>query len=140
MGILLLTGSAHGAEPAPVTAKSLLLVAPVPKPPQLEGAVTTIIDAAHLVVAGQQIRLIGVDPGPADAIAPFEKWLRAHATLTCEPSPRTGRYRCLTTNGVDVAEAALLNGAAQVADDAAPIYREREAEARQAGRGLWAKQ
>jgi hypothetical protein len=106
----------------------------------LEGTVTTVVDAAHLVVAGRQIRLIGVDPGPSDALAPFEKWLRARADLKCEPSPSTGRYRCVTLNGVDVAEAALLNGAAQVSDDAAPIYREREDEARQARRGLWAKQ
>lgn len=108
--------------------------------PQITGVVTRIVDAADLVINGQQLRLIGIDAGPREALPPFEKWVRSHAELKCELSQRRERYRCVTTTGVDVAEAALLNGAGQTSDDAAPIYRQREAEARKNRRGMWAKQ
>ena len=63
--------------------------------------------------------------------------MRGQGALMCEPDAQTYRYRCFTSSGVDVAEAAILNGAGRVGDGAAPSYREREAEARQGRRGLW---
>jgi endonuclease YncB( thermonuclease family) len=90
-----------------------------------------------LVVADQRIRLSGIDPGPSAVLAPFENWIRAQGVLQCEPDAQTGRYRCITSNGVDVVEAAILNGAGRVGDGATPSYRERETDARQAHRGLW---
>ena len=94
-------------------------------------------NAATLVVADQRIRLSGIDPGPSNVLSPFENWVRAQGALLCEPDAQTGRYRCFTGSGVDVAEAAILNGAGRVGDGATPGYREREAEARQGLRGLW---
>ena len=49
--------------------------------------------------------------GPPLCWPPFENWLRAQGALSCEPDGQTGRYRCFTSGGVDVAEAAILNGA-----------------------------
>jgi endonuclease YncB( thermonuclease family) len=43
----------------------------------------------------------------------------------------------LTGSGIDVAEAAILNGAGRVGDGATPQYRDSETQARNAKRGLW---
>jgi len=94
-------------------------------------------NAATLVVADQRIRLSGIDPGPSTVLSPFENWIRAQGALLCEPDAQTGRYRCFTSGGIDVAEAAILNGAGRVGDGATSGYREREAEARQGHRGPW---
>jgi endonuclease YncB( thermonuclease family) len=96
-----------------------------------------VANAATLVVADRRIRLSGIDPGPFAALGSFESWLHGQGAILCEPDAQTGRYRCFTSSGVDVAEAAILNGAGRVGDGAMPSYRERESEARQARRGLW---
>jgi endonuclease YncB( thermonuclease family) len=106
-------------------------------PAIVRGPVIRVPNAATLVVADQRIRLSGIDPGPPTVLAAFENWVRAQGALQCEPDAQTGRYRCFTANGVDVAEAAILNGAGRVGDGATPGYRERETEARQGHRGLW---
>jgi endonuclease YncB( thermonuclease family) len=106
-------------------------------PEIIRGPVTKVPNAGTLVVADQRIRLSGIDPGPSTVLSPFETWVRAQGALLCEPDAQTGRYRCFTNNGIDVAEAAILNGAGRVGDGATPGYREREADARQGRRGLW---
>jgi endonuclease YncB( thermonuclease family) len=108
-------------------------------PTVLKGLVTRVPNAATLVVADQRIRLSGIDPGPPGALSPFETWVRSQGALQCEPEAQTGRFRCLTGGGIDVAEAAILNGSGRVGAGAPPGYREREIEARQAHRGLWAQ-
>jgi endonuclease YncB( thermonuclease family) len=124
--------------PAPTVATPEA-TAPALKPPPavIRGPVTKVPNAATLVVADRRIRLSGIDPGPFAALGSFESWLHGQGALLCEPDAQTGRYRCFTNNGVDVAEAAILNGAGRVGDGAMPSYRERESEARQARRGLW---
>ena len=77
-------------------------------------------NAATLVVGDQRIRLSGIDPGPIEDLGPFEKWVEAQGDLICEPDARTERYHCLTGEGVDVAEAAILNGTGHVGDGARP--------------------
>ncbi|MGH7114729.1 MAG: thermonuclease family protein, partial [Stellaceae bacterium] len=86
-----------------------------------------------------RIRLSGIDPGPREVLAPFENWVRGQGALICKPDAQTGRYHCFTNGGVDVAEAAILNGAGRVGDGATPAYRQSETEARHDGRGLWAQ-
>lgn len=138
-------GDSNGAPPAgqgPEPATATTSRAPPPQATSaaaiLRGPVTRVPNAATLVVADQRIRLSGVvDPGPLTVFSPFENWLRAQGALSCEPDAQTGRYRCFTSGGIDVAEAAILNGAGRVGDGATPGYREREAEARQGRRGLW---
>lgn len=108
-------------------------------PGAIRGPVTKVPNAATLVVADQRIRLSGVDPGPQEALPPFENWVRGQGALVCEPDAQTGRYHCFTGGGVDVGEAAILNGAGRVGDGATPAYRQSEAEARQGKRGIWAQ-
>jgi endonuclease YncB( thermonuclease family) len=130
-------GSARGPDAAKAAASEGAVPEPKPPAPVIRGSVTKVPNAATLVVADRRIRLSGVDPGPFAVLGAFENWLHGQGALLCEPDAQTGRYRCFTSNGVDVAEAALLNGAGRVGDGATPSYRERESEARQARRGLW---
>jgi endonuclease YncB( thermonuclease family) len=128
-----------GQEPAPAKAAALGTTAPeaTAAPAVLRGPVTRVPNAATLVVSDQRVRLLGIDPGPPNYLTSFENWIRSQGTLSCEPEAQTGRYQYFTANGVDVAEAAILNGAGRVGDGATPGYRERETEARQGHRGLW---
>ena len=125
------------AEPAAAPMPGATSPEPASTAAIVQGPVTRVPNAATLVVGDQRIRLSGVDPGPPTVLAPFENWMRAQGALSCEPEAQTGRYRCFTSGGVDVAEAAIFNGAGRVGDGATPGYRERETEARQAHRGLW---
>jgi endonuclease YncB( thermonuclease family) len=131
--------------PTPATTASPAITRPVAATPAavtslpgaIRGAVTRVPNAATLVVADQRIRLSGIDPGPLEVLAPFESWVRGQGDLQCEPDAQTGRYRCFTSGGVDVAEAAILNGAGRVGDGAIAEYRDSETQARKGNRGLW---
>jgi endonuclease YncB( thermonuclease family) len=111
--------------------------ASVAAPNTIRGKVTRVPNAATLVVGDQRIRLSGIDPGPIEDLGPFDSWVRGEGELVCTPEAQTGRYRCLTGNGVDVAQAAILNGTGRVGDGALPEYRDSETQARQTHRGLW---
>jgi endonuclease YncB( thermonuclease family) len=128
-----------GGEAAPPPTTTPPVVTPAAAPGAIRGPVTRVPNAATLVVADQRLRLSGIDPGPGEALAPFESWVRGQGALMCEPDAQTGRYRCFTSGGVDVAEAAILNGAGRVGDGAKPEYRDSETQARTAKRGLWGK-
>ena len=112
-------------------------LAPASAPGAVRGKVDRVPNAATLVVGDQRIRLSGIDPGPAEVLGPFENWIEAQGDLVCDPDAQTGRYHCLTGGGIDVAEAAILNGAGRVGDGATPQYRDSETQARNAKRGLW---
>lgn len=132
-------GAATAAPPAPPAARPAAVSPPTATPAAaaVRGAVSKVPNAATLVVSDQRLRLSGIDPGPPAALGPFERWVEAQGALVCEPQAQTGRYRCLTGGGIDVAQAALLNGAGRVGDGASPAYRESETEARNAKRGFW---
>jgi endonuclease YncB( thermonuclease family) len=124
-------GGESAAPPAAATS------AAAAAPGVVRGPATKVPNAATLVVADQRLRLSGIDPGPQDVLAPFESWLRSQGALTCELDAQTGRYHCFTSGGIDVAQAAILNGAGRVGDGATPAYRDSETQARQGRRGLW---
>ncbi len=130
------SGTPPAPSPPPISAPG---ATPAAAPGVIRGPVTRVPNAATLVVNDQRIRLSGIDPGPQEVLAPFENWVRGQGALMCEPDAQTGRYHCLTGGGVDVAEAAILNGAGRVGDGATPDYRQSETAARQARRGLWAQ-
>ena len=127
----------HGLEPAAAATAGATSPETTSTPATVRGPVTRVPNAATLIVADQRVRLSGIDPGPSTVLAPFENWVRAQGVLHCEPDAQTGRYRCFTGGGVDVAEAAILNGAGRVGDGASPGYRESETQARTAKRGFW---
>jgi endonuclease YncB( thermonuclease family) len=135
-------GATAAAPPEPpaakaATAQPTAIPAAANPAGEIRGSVARVPNAATLVVADQRIRLSGIDPGPQVALGPFEKWVEAQGQLVCDPDAGTGRYRCLTGSGVDVAQAAILNGAGRVGDGASPAYRDSETQARNAKRGLW---
>ncbi len=105
--------------------------------PKISGPVTGVPNAANLVIDRQTIQLSGIDPGPASVLGPYEDWVVSHGPLECEPVANTGSYRCLTNTRIDVAEAAILNGAGRVGDGADAGYRESEKKAREQKKGLW---
>jgi len=106
----------------------------------LAGTVIGVMDAATLVVGEELVRLQGVAPGPADLLGAFAGWARSRSPVECQQQGSQGEYRCLSNNGVDIAEAAILNGFGRAAAAANPLYKQRESEARQAHRGLWQTQ
>jgi endonuclease YncB( thermonuclease family) len=130
--------AASAVPPGPAAASSPP-VAPASVAGQIRGKVARVPNAATLVVGDQRIRLSGIDPGPAEFLGPFESWVRNQGDLVCDPDAQTGRYHCFTGSGVDVAQAAILNGTGRVGDGASPEYRDSETQARDAKRGLWAQ-
>ncbi len=127
------------ATPATATSATATPAAATSAGAGIHGPLGNVPNAATLVVADQRIRLSGIDPGPQSVLGPFENWLKTQGALQCEPDANTGRYRCFTGAGVDIAQAAILNGSGRVGDGATPEYRQSENEARTAKRGLWAQ-
>jgi endonuclease YncB( thermonuclease family) len=69
----------------------------------------------------------------------FVESVRAQGPVACQKHEHSSRYRCSTAAGEDIAEAMLLGGVGRAAARATRSYRDAEAQARQKGRGLWAK-
>lgn len=107
--------------------------------PPIKGMVTDVPDAATLVVGTEQVHLQGIEPGPLPVLGNFAKWAKTRSPVECVVQQEPGLYRCTTSNGVDVAETAILNGAGRAANDASPLYKQSEATAKQARRGLWGR-
>lgn len=110
---------------------------PVTAIDKVTGGVSSVPNAATLVIGDKTVRLAGLDAGPATVLGPFESWVKGQGSLDCEPASGTGSFRCFTGKGIDVGEAAILNGAARVGDGATAVYREQEATARDGRKGLW---
>jgi endonuclease YncB( thermonuclease family) len=94
-----------------------------------------------LTVGGQPVPLYGIGflPSLTDVTGQsLAGWIASQKSLTCDPRPG-GTYRCLTDTNLDVAEAALLNGAASASPDAPSNYLAAQQAAQQARRGLWQK-
>lgn len=103
----------------------------------ISGQVSAYSDDGWPVIEGTTIRLNGVGPLAPGEAKPVSDWIATHGNyLACTPSQPAG-YRCLTRQNFDLAQAILLNGAARTSTDAMPAYREAEATARTAKRGVW---
>jgi endonuclease YncB( thermonuclease family) len=133
------SGDAPGAKPdAGQDGSASPPASPKPSRPPLKGTVAGVVDAATLVVGQRQVKLQGVEPGPQDVLGPFAIWVHSRSPVECqEEQDHPGLYHCVSNNGVDVGEAAILNGVGKAGVDASALYKQRESEARQAQRGLW---
>ena len=93
--------------------------------------------SALLVASGQSYPLdglLGIAGRPAQEL---QAYIAAHGDmLMCQPGG--GRYLCTLPDGTDIAKVALINGAARVSDDAPDAYRQQQALAQAAHRGIWA--
>ena len=81
--------------------------------------------------------LYGIVGLPGEAAQGLQAFLASAGNrLTCQPRTDASSV-CLLTDGTDLAEAALINGAARATEDAPVRYHEQEAAAQAARRGLW---
>lgn len=111
--------------------------ASISPPRPIEGA-ASVRDTANLVVGGQPVALFGIaglDGVPAEQLGRFIA--EQGGRLRC--TPRDGAWECATASGIDVAKAALVNGAARTKPGAPADYLRQEEAARNARRGLWGK-
>lgn len=99
----------------------------------VSGTVTQISDAMTWVVGDNIVHLWGIRPGPRNSIASLEKvadWARSQGTIECRKQAHSRRYRCSTSAGEDIAQAALLAGIGRTARGATIAYRNAEAQGR----------
>jgi endonuclease YncB( thermonuclease family) len=108
---------------------------PLPAPVSLDHP--SIVDTARLTDATNSVTLFGIVGLPGEAAQGMQAFLASAGNrVLCQA--RTGAdYVCLLPNGTDLAEVALINGAARAKDDAPAAYRDQEAAAQAARRGIW---
>ncbi len=111
-----------------------------------------VIDGGTIVIAGQRLRLDGLDAPPLDRLClqGGENWRCGEAAafalaaiierhwLTCQTRQGLAKCRMGGRNGVDVGRALVREGWATAR--AGSGYEQAEQDARRSGRGLWADQ
>lgn len=98
----------------------------------------TVVATDTLKSGDVTVSLYGIEGVQGDAAEGMQGFLAANAgRVTCQAQSTAG-FVCLLPDGTDVAEVALVNGAARVKDDAPPAYQDQQAAAQAARRGIWA--
>lgn len=111
------------------------LPSPEPQPVPVSGTVEQVIDTGTLKIQGETITLAGIKGLGSPYRDQLAKFIEEQGSrIRCEPIG--DRYTCFVSN-VDLALAALTNGAARLAADATPQYREAENEARRHRCGIF---
>ena len=109
--------------------------APPPQRPVLRGAVEKVIDTATLTIGGETVLLAGVEGLGSPYRDQLAKFIEEQGSeVRCLPNGV--RHTCYVSD-VDLALAALTNGAARLGSDAPDKYREAVDEARRNGRGIF---
>jgi hypothetical protein len=113
--------------------------APQPsKPPQTIVGHPIVRDTATLVLGRRDIHLFGVLGEGGELADGLQSFITASGgTVTCAPQD-AHFYVCMLPGNVDVAMAALLNGAARVTVDAPDLYRGQQEQAQRKKIGIWA--
>ena len=94
------------------------------------------VDSATLAADGRTVALNGIVALP-DPSGGLQRYLRAQGDeVACDV--QGAGYACVLPDGTDVALVSLANGAARATADAPKSYREQEAAAQAARRGVWA--
>jgi endonuclease YncB( thermonuclease family) len=97
-----------------------------------------VIDTAKLQSGETTVSLYGVEGIAGASAQGLQAFLGAgDGHVTCQAQASAG-FVCLTADGTNVAQVALVNGAAKTTPDAPNSYREQEAAAQAARRGIWA--
>jgi endonuclease YncB( thermonuclease family) len=98
-----------------------------------------VLDTATLLAGDGVIALSGIDGVAGEAAQHLRDFLATgDGRLTCAPQPDT-RFVCRMSDGADLAQVVLINGAARTREDASAYYRQQEEKAQMARRGVWAK-
>lgn len=114
------------------------LTAPAEVPPRELVGAAEVMDTATIRVDRIVAPLFGVSGVTGAAASRMGKFVMEQGGSVSCTREGVVSYRC-RLGKVDLAEAALLNGAARAAADAPEEYRKREDEARRARRGVWAQ-
>ncbi len=131
-GVLAGGGAAAGGDAAPVIVQSVTLDRPA------------VITTARLRAGAETIPLFGIEGfsgAPAQALQAFLDGVAG--PLSCQPQEAAGGtagYVCVLPDGNDLAQVALLNGQARIAQDAPDEYLAQQASAQALQRGIWARQ
>ncbi len=131
---------ARTAQPAPPPAEPATTLAQpaIPPPEPVTVDHPTAVDTATLAGSGQTFRLFGLVGTGGDAVAGLQGYITANGDkVTCQ-AEAGGGFVCLLPDGTDIAQVALVNGAARTQPDAPEAYRAQEAQAQAERRGVWA--
>ncbi len=131
------SAEASTTEPPPPPSPSPATPGNEPAPSAITGPGR--LETAGLAVNGQTIRLQGIDslaPPGTPIGRRLATYFKSAGNLTCDPRPGN-TYRCLTAASKDVAEVALINGAARVSADAPPSYQALQNSAQLQKKGIW---
>ena len=111
------------------------LPAPPSQPMVLNGMVEKVIDTGTLKISGETVLLAGVEGLGSPYRDQLEKFIEEQGSqVRCMPSGV--RHTCYVSD-VDLALAALTNGAARLAEDATEKYRRAAEEAQRNHRGIF---
>jgi endonuclease YncB( thermonuclease family) len=98
----------------------------------------TVVDTATFESGGTTVALYGIEGVKGEMAEGLQGFLTSHGNrMTCQAQTSID-FVCLQPDGTDVAEVALVNGAARAKPDAPAPYRDQEAAAQTARRGIWA--
>lgn len=96
-----------------------------------------VIDTAKLQDGETTVSLYGIEGLSGVSAEGLQGFLNAGGgRVTCQAQETAG-FVCLMPDGTNVAQVALVNGAAKTTPDAPASYREQEAAAQGARRGVW---
>ena len=111
----------------------------MPALPALAGR-AKVVDTGNITVEGMPAKLAGVEGLGGEYARQLGLFIENEAggMVTCHLVGAA--YSCKTLQGVDLAEAAVMNGAAKAAKGASARLRELETDARANRRGVWASQ
>lgn len=149
------SGKWHGYVAASVLKSIALAVPPVPsvKPKPADAAAASagsaaaavvsgpvqVVDTGDLIVAGRRLALFGIQGLGAPYDAGMAAFLAKEGGMATCRARSEGQFVCVTEAGVDLAEAALVNGAAKAAPDAPADYQDQQKDAKANKRGIWAQ-
>jgi endonuclease YncB( thermonuclease family) len=106
-----------------------------PQPEEVTGRVEQVIDTGTLKIEGETIHLAGITGLASPYRDQLQKFIEEQGReIRCTPSGT--RHTCFVKN-VDLALAALTNGAALLAEDATPQYQHAAEDARRNRRGIF---
>ena len=97
----------------------------------------TVITTAELKSGDTTATLFGIEGLSGEPAHDLQSYLTGTGQhLSCEAQPGSG-FVCRTNDGTDLAQVELVNGAAKARPDAPAAYKEQEAAAQAARRGIW---
>lgn len=137
------TRSPAAAPPAPAAVAAISLPAskPAPRPeaagpPSVSGS-PQVVDTATLKFRGTTVQVSGISGEGGIPARQMDSFIAEQGgQVTCQRLGN-GKYRCRTSQGYDLAAAALVNGAARISTAAPDEYREMQSQAQASHKGIW---